>query len=201
MPALGDEPSTAQEKALVEVVPLGAVDRVALQVTAANLQAILELRADVAAAEERPDYALIQERGQYNAGPILKKLAEEAYPVPIRVGLTGVDLCLPILTFVYGEAQMGGRAAVVSYARLGWDESGFETELPVFYERLAKVIVHETAHVLGLAHCRVPGCLMRFSQTLEHLDELNLLFCDQCRYEIQRTVRAMERMIAEEEPG
>jgi len=196
MSALGDEP-TSDPKALVEVVPLGEVDRVAIAVMAANLQAILELPADVALAQERPDYAFIPGRGQFNAGPILKKLAEEASPAPVRVGLTGVDLCLPILTFVFGEAQLGGRAAVVSYARLGRDESGFEVEGPVLYERLAKVTVHETAHVLGLAHCRAPGCLMRFSQTLEQLDSLNLLFCDQCRFEIRRAVRALEQARAE----
>jgi archaemetzincin len=177
----------------VEVVPLGRVDPVALEVAAANLQAILGLGADILEAWPEPDYALLRERGQYNAGPILKALAEGRNGPPIRMGLTRLDLCLPILTFVYGEAQMGGQAAVVSYHRLGEERPG-EIILPaLLYERLAKVVVHEAAHVLGLSHCRAPACLMRFSQSLEQLDGLELLFCDQCQYELERRREILRR--------
>lgn len=182
---------------MVRVVPFGVVDEVAISVVGANLQAILGLRADVVEPEPVPEYALLRERGQYNAGKILKELAREDGPPPIRVGITELDICLPILTFVFGEAQMGGRAAIISTHRL--DEAPAGGSIPQYqlYERLAKVTVHETAHVLGLTHCRAPGCLMRFSQSLEQLDSLTLLFCDQCRYEIDRQLVTLEAMSQE----
>ncbi len=184
-----------KEKPLVQVVPLGAVDQVAVQVAAANLQSILDLPADVLEPWPEPEYALIAERGQYNAGPILKALAADIPAPLIRIGLTNLDLCLPILTFIFGEAQLGGRAAVVSYYRFNGEFWANLESKELTYERLAKITVHETAHVLGLSHCHAPGCLMRFSQSLEQLDSLSLLFCDQCSYELARARRAMEEAL------
>jgi len=181
-----------KKRPLVQVVPLGNIDTVAIQVAAANLQSILELPADILAPWPEPGYALVPERGQYNAGPILKALAEEIPPPLIRIGLTSLDLCLPILTFVFGEAQLGGRAAVVSYHRLAEGPLVESDHKDLTYERLAKITVHETAHVLGLSHCRASGCLMRFSQSLEQLDSLSALFCDQCGYELERARKVME---------
>lgn len=192
-----------KKKPLVRVIPLGRVDTLALQVAAANLQSILELPADILAPLPEPDYALLPERAQYNAGPILKDLAG-AFPGPqLNLGLTGVDLCLPILTFVFGEAQLGGRAAVVSYHRLDGGLSREQDSRQLLYERLAKITVHETAHLLGLSHCRSPGCLMRFSQSLEQLDTLSALFCDQCSYELARSRKVLEAALeraGEDEP-
>ena len=197
----GTDYSTLAEKKkpLIQVVPLGRVDPLALEVAAANLQSILELPADILAPWPEPSQALMAERGQYNAGPILKALAADLPAPLLRLGLMGADLCLPILTFVFGEAQLGGRAAVVSYHRL---DSGIPAESgsrDLRYERLAKITVHETAHLLGLAHCRAPGCLMRFSQSLEQLDTLSALFCDQCSYELARARRVLEAAL--EAPG
>ena len=35
------------------------------------------------------------------------------------MGLINEDLCTPVLSYVFGEAQINGRAAVVSLFRLG----------------------------------------------------------------------------------
>ena len=40
------------------------------------------------------------------------------------LGITGLDLYIPILTFVFGEAQMGGPCAIVSYHRLAQEFYG-----------------------------------------------------------------------------
>ena len=67
------------------------------------------------------------------------------------LGVTDRDLFIPILTYVFGEAQLGGRAAVVSTARLVEDVELFGPQLLV--ERLAKEAVHEVGHAFGLLHC------------------------------------------------
>ena len=97
--------------------------------------------------------------------------------------MTDQDLFIPILTFVFGEAQLNGRAAVVSTARLG------EPGLPdprVSMERLAKESVHEVGHCLGLVHCDVPGCVMGRSSNARDVDRKRGEFCARCRARIAR---------------
>jgi archaemetzincin len=164
----------------VEIVPFGSVDGVAVSVAAANLQAVMGLPADVLPARSLPHFALIPSRRQYDALPILRVLEREASDRAVRLGVMDGDLCLPIFSYVLGEAQVKGRAAVVSTHRLRVNEDGTAAAPALFYERMAKVALHETAHVLGLTHCREPRCLMRFSLGVEHMDLLSLRFCPEC---------------------
>lgn len=189
----------------MEVVPLGRVNQTAAAVAAANLQAQFGLSAAVAEPWPEPDYALVPARGQYDAGPILLALADGGSGFPLRLGLIGGDLCLPFLSYVLGEAQLEGRAAVVSLHRLQEAAPGGESSRSVMLERLAKIALHEMAHVLGLVHCREPGCLMNFSQGLSALDRLGLKFCVACQSSlVQGRLRLMAdvaRAPAEPEPG
>lgn len=177
-----------RQGAVIRILPLGRVDAVAAAVAAANLQAVWDVAVDMAEPTAPPDYALMVGRGQYDAGLILKEISRSPGGPPLVLGLTSLDLALPILTFVYGESQLGGRAAVVSTHRL---EDGSRD---VFYERLAKVCLHEMAHVIGLSHCQVQGCLMKFSQNMDQLDSLTLKFCPQCEHEL---AKGRVRLIAE----
>lgn len=175
-------------RSLAEVVPVGRVPPVACAVVAANLQAVLGLPAQVVDTRAPPARAHLRARDQYDAAPILAALQGDLEPPRLRVGVTALDLCLPILTFVYGEALVGGRVAVVSTARLGarpGEPPVAPAEAPGrLLERLAKVALHETAHALGLVHCRVDGCLMVFSMGLEVLDSLGLVFCPACEHRL-----------------
>jgi len=164
----------------VEIIPLGDVDGVAVSVVAANLQAIMGLPADVLPVEPAPDFAVIPARRQYNALPILGMLEAGASNAVLRLGVMSGDLCLPIFSYVLGEAQVQGHAAVISLHRLKGNEDGTSAAPARVYERLAKVALHEIAHVLGLTHCREDGCLMRFSLGAEHIDELSMGFCPEC---------------------
>ncbi|MFH1060085.1 MAG: zinc metallopeptidase [Pseudomonadota bacterium] len=181
--------NAAQDGApLVEVVPLGRVSATAVSVAAANLQALFGLDAMVAPARPAPEHCLAPTRGQYDASLILLDLAQDAAPdsaqnaagPPLRLGITALDLCLPFLTYVFGEAQLGGRAAVVSLHRLRDRDDGVRAPRALMLERLAKLALHETAHILGLPHCQAPGCLMRFSGGLPDLDRLDLALCPSC---------------------
>lgn len=81
---------------------------------AANLQALLGFSARIQAPWPVPVYAHLPARSQYDAGPILKTMAQGLPPFQVRLGITVLDLCLPILSYVYGEALLGGRLAVAS---------------------------------------------------------------------------------------
>jgi archaemetzincin len=68
------------------------------------------------ALDPRPAYDI--RRDQYCSRLMLETLVG-MIPTPDRVlGVADVDLFMPILTFVSGEAQLGGRGAVVSPYRL-----------------------------------------------------------------------------------
>ena len=174
---------------------LGAVGEAVLNIVAANLQEILRLPVDILPARETPEFAYNNNRKQYHAAMILKKLAESRRPHPRILALVSVDLFIPVLTHVFGEAQMGGRAAVVSLHRLRQKEEGSRVSLDTFYERAVKVAIHEVAHTFDLVHCSQAECIMRFSSGLLDLDALPLFFCEYCeafleeayrRYDIQR---------------
>ena len=180
-------PSPVGATALVAVVPLGKVNQTAVAVVAANLQAIYGLNADVAAARPEPDFALMSGRGQYDASLILERLGREQGATPLRLALTQHDICLTFLNYVFGEALMGGPAAVVSLHRLGDGLEGGPGGRSLLLERVAKVALHETGHMLGLMHCRAPGCLMTFTAGLERLDRLNLSLCPTCQNQLDQS--------------
>ncbi len=63
-------------------------------------------------------FAFHAERQQYHSTEILVRMSRELPANSWRVlGVTGLDLYIPILTFVFGEAQVGESCAVVSYHR------------------------------------------------------------------------------------
>ena len=162
---------------------MGRMDMTAVSVIAANLQAILGLNTLVYSPQPEPDYAYQARRGQYEAGKIIHSLAAIQGGAPFRLGVVNVDIYTPILTFVFGESQLGGKAAVISSYRIQ-SKNREKT-----YNRAAKIAVHEVGHLLGIIHCQTMDCLMRFSNSPEKLDELPLRFCPACEYEVRRHLR------------
>jgi len=118
-------------------------------------------------------------RRQHSSKKLLAFLLEAGPPPPSRViGLTDQDLFIPILTFVFGEAQLGGRAAVVSTARL---DDGLPLVNPrVLTERIATECVHEMGHAYGLLHCATPRCAMGRSPSVRDVDAKKGLLCRDC---------------------
>jgi archaemetzincin len=159
---------------------MGGVGEAVLNIVAANLQQILHLPVDILPARQTPEFAYSDSRKQYHAARILKNLAESRRPHPRILALVSVDLFIPVLTHVFGEAQLGGRAAVISLHRFRQNEEGSRVSLDTFYQRAAKVALHEVAHTFDLVHCNQPECIMRFSSGLVELDGLPIIFCDYC---------------------
>jgi archaemetzincin len=167
----------------LDVIPLGQVDTLAVSVVAANLQTVIGLNANTLPPLPDPEYAYLPNRAQYTAGKILLALESLTGGARFRLGVGQFDLCTPILEFVFGESQLGGKAAVISLYRLGDKDPGR------MYLRAAQIGLHETGHLLGIGHCRTPDCLMNFASNLDKLDTLPLRFCSACEYEIARTLR------------
>ena len=133
----------------------------------------------------RPEGAFDPRRKQWSSSRILSWLAS-AGPAGKVLGVTDVDLFVPILTFVFGEAQLGGRTAVVSSARLGHPVVHDER---LVLSRLAKESVHEMGHVFGLLHCGVPGCVMGRSADVQDVDRKRVEPCPSCRERLAHGIR------------
>ena len=172
---------------------MGRMPPTVLRVLAANIQARFEASVETLPAMVIPEEAFQSQRGQYDAGLVLKYLARFSFPHHSRLlAITDRDLCTPIHTFVFGEAELGLTLAIVSDFRLKHMEDGIMASEGTYYERLAKVALHEIAHTFSLYHCETPKCLMRFSYGLSHLDELDIFFCERCSFMLRQSLRNLQ---------
>ena len=130
--------------------------------------------------EDRPPPAALTfdaRRGQHASRAVLGWLDARRPSEGTKVlGITDVDLFIPVLTFVFGEAQLGGALAVVSLARLR--EPASEALLR---GRLLKEAVHELGHTFGLVHCASMACVMARSPGLGAVDRKDDQLCPDCR--------------------
>jgi archaemetzincin len=129
------------------------------------------------------DFAFDPARGQYHSTCILERLGRlRRPPNDTRVlGVTPLDLFVPVLTFVFGEAQLDGRCALVSYHRLREEFYGLPPNDELLRARLLKESVHELGHTFGLRHCDYWECVMASSHAVERLDLKGAELCSACR--------------------
>lgn len=130
--------------------------------------------------EPLPAGAFNSRRGQYDASGLLAVLAQKSDSRVVVLGVTGVDIFAPRLNFVFGMADRAAGAAVISLHRLTPEFYGEDPDESLFKERTAREAIHELGHVLGLSHCRNPGCTMRFSSTIKEADDKGPGFCGRC---------------------
>lgn len=148
---------------------------------AAGLERSLGMSIRVRAPEFDADLARDIGRAQYNSSVLLAQLLQMAVPGNRILGVAGVDLFIPILTYVFGEAQVDGAAAVVSLHRLRPELYGLAPDPIRVQRRLLIESVHELGHTFGLLHCVQAGCVMQSSTYVEQIDLKTSEFCDDCR--------------------
>jgi archaemetzincin len=128
-----------------------------------------------------PEHAYDPARGQYDSTRLLAALRTSPRPSAARVvGVAAVDLFVPVLTYVFGEAQLGGRAAVLSTHRLRPEVYGLAPDEDLVAERAEKEALHELGHTWGLLHCHEPDCVMRASTYAEEIDLKPAELCGRC---------------------
>ena len=125
-------------------------------------------------------------RGQHSSTKILRWILTSIPPKVAKVvGITDVDLFIPVLTFVFGEAQVDGRVAVVSTARLCLTYNGQPASPALVEARLLKECLHELGHTFGLVHCPGRDCLMSRSNSVLEVDRKRTVFCRDCRQRLK----------------
>jgi archaemetzincin len=81
--------------------------------------------------------------------------------------------------YVFGQASLSDRVGIWSVDRYG-NLQGGQTEAQQARRRTFKVAVHETGHMLGIAHCIAYECLMNGSNSLAEVDSRPMWFCPEC---------------------
>ena len=164
------------------VVPVDCASYALLQRLTIGLHATLGHTAVVAGWDLSPQFAREPARGQYNSSLILAELFRRRTDPSARIlGVTDVDLFAPVLTYVFGEAQMRGPAAVVSTFRLRPELYGLSPDPELLARRLLVESVHELGHTAGLTHCHTSGCAMIGSTYAEEIDLKGPGLCESCR--------------------
>ncbi len=145
-----------------------------------ELSAVFGWQVETHAPNFDPEMAYDASRGQYDSRLLMAQLLRH-HPAPGKVlAVTDADLFIPVLTFVFGEAQLNGRVALVSSHRLAPERYGLPADQALLQARLAKEAIHELGHTLGLLHCSDGGCVMASSPEVTGVDLKTARFCRSC---------------------
>jgi archaemetzincin len=121
-------------------------------------------------------------RRQYDGNRLIHEIeARFASDREKTLGLFNVDLFIPILTYIFGQAFLNGRTGIASIFRLSNERYGIKADEKLFVDRIRKEVIHELGHTFGLIHCRNTECVMRSSTYVEDIDQKGSGLCIDCK--------------------
>ena len=139
-----------------------------------------------------PPAAFDPGRKQYNSVALLREVAARVPQGAVKLlGITTEDLFIPMLSFVFGQAQVGGAAALVSLARLHQEFHGIPPNNALLLARAIKECVHETGHTFGLTHCPDNACPMSLSITIRQVDDKGDELCGNCSIRLEESITTL----------
>jgi archaemetzincin len=131
-----------------------------------------------------PAFALNPARNQYDSTRLVAEL-KARFPQAMVIGVAACDLFIPVLTFVFGEAEMPGRAAIFSIHRLREEFYGLPPDRTLLANRALRELWHEAGHLRGLAHCADWNCVMSSSHSVELVDSKSEHYCGDCERKLR----------------
>lgn len=141
-----------------------------------------------------PEFAFDPAAGQYSSSAIVKELVHRCPADAVRLfALTEKDLFIPMLTFVFGQAQLGGKVAIISLARLRQEFYHLPPSPSLLTARARKETMHEMGHAFGLVHCPDRRCTMSLATNIQQLDGKGSEFCASCELVIREKLSMTQR--------
>ena len=171
---------TSQSEHSILISPVGELSTELIQAVAAEIRRVFGFSTETSPILQDISFALDDNRNQYHSTAVLDGLAANIPPHAVRVlAIAQVDLFIPILTHVYGEAQLGGAACIVSTFRLNEGRSGLNIS-PKYIDRIVKEAIHELGHTFNLRHCPEHSCIMHYCRNEEDVDRKSDQLCRYC---------------------
>ncbi len=174
----------------VELLRMGRVGEEVLEAIREGLEEAYEglvVAFPATVSLEVPAEAYDKSRYQFNSSVILGFLRRHYRPEGDKLlAITHVDIFVPRLNFVFGQAECPGRYAIISTCRLRPEFYGGPPHEELFLERCVKEAVHEIGHTLGLRHCPNRSCVMCFSNSIWDTDRKGTKPCPKCMEELKR---------------
>lgn len=168
-------------------VEASAPDESQLEALSLSLLESLDLRIVIGQKIELPAMLIDRQTGQMRADLALGEIAQRARKTRYLriIGITAKDIAIPKYNYLFGLAQKGGRACIVSTARFGTPGTAQAQK------RLDKVALHELGHTFGLMHSTDRQSIMVYSDSLDILDSAAWLFTEADRKAIQKLVPSL----------
>ncbi|MBW2436904.1 MAG: archaemetzincin [Desulfobacterales bacterium] len=177
----------------IAISPIGDFTPELLDRVRAEIERIYGFPTEVRFLLEDLEFAFHPNRNQYHSTPILEQLARKTPPDALKVlALVQVDLFIPILTHVYGEAQLGGKACMISTIRLTEGHRSLDTQEP-YLSRIIKEAIHELGHTFKLRHCREHTCLMHYCRNEGDVDRKSDQLCRYCKVLLDDEVKRLQK--------
>jgi archaemetzincin len=176
------------------IAPIGVIDPGLCGSVAREIERVFGCRSEIKPLLADVDFALDPVRRQYHSTVILQKLAAMAPGGALKIiAITQIDLFIPILTHVYGEAQLGGKTAIISTYRLHEGLDAAATN-PAMHCRLGKEAVHELGHTFTLRHCPERTCIMHYCRNEEDVDRKSDQLCRYCIIMLADEIKRLEKI-------
>ena len=167
------------------IVPFGTIRKEVLVFLQNELIRTLGFDVRIAREEHIPQYAFNPKRNQYHSTKILEWLRNIPVTDTRILGIIDLDLYVPELNFVFGEADVALGICVISLVRLRQEFYGLPKNENLFLERALKETVHELGHTYKLGHCGDTRCIMHFSNSLQDTDIKGPDFCPRCKLKLR----------------
>jgi archaemetzincin len=181
-------------ESIIIISPIGSQDPCILSLVRREIGNLFGYKTEIIPLLENIDFAIDVDRNQYYSTKVLERLAEKAPPNTIKVlAITANDLFIPILTHVFGEAQLGGKASIISTYRLTKDLPSMDVN-KALEKRIVKESIHELGHTFKLRHCKDNHCIMHYSRSLNDVDQKSNQFCRYCRRLLDDEVERISSM-------
>ena len=182
----------------IGILPIGQVDPALLHKIEENIAKVFP-ETNCFIMKEKvalPEAAFDKNRKQYRSNQILaliQSYTEKTKKANHILGVMDADIFVPELNFVFGEATISGKAALISLWRLKPEFYKSKSDPELYAERVQKEAVHEVGHTLGLKHCPRSSCVMHFSNSIFDTDKKQNLFCDDCYLKAALAINGLEK--------
>lgn len=164
----------------IYIMPIGRVSGPIISEIEEEINRTFKKRVEILEQASLPLDAYDRNRQQCCSTKILEKIGEMESDGMV-LGVIDVDLYVPGLNFVFGEADPVNGIAIISITRLKQEFYGEGRDHNLFLRRVVKEAVHEIGHLYGLSHCPDSSCVMYFSNSIKDTDEKGAEFCEVCR--------------------